>query len=188
MSLGVALSAPFNRLKLSAVTIRDLLLADVLADLLQFEPDRRNGIPARPEMLAREIPFLAIQPSNGNCTFSLEEPDHGGHRMLGRNGDAHVHMIWHQVPFKNLAFLLPRQSVENLPQLTAGLPEDCFPPPFGHEHHVVLCSPIWNGIGSGKALTLNPPYRWSSSHLRRIILPERSNLFKSHWSNQWLAH
>src|SRR5207245_10102917 len=50
------------------------------------------------------------------------------------------------------------------------------------------CSPIWKGIGSGKALTLNPPHRWSSSHLRRILLPERSNLFQSHWSNQWLTN
>jgi hypothetical protein len=40
MSLGVALKRAFNRLELSAVAIRDLLLADVLADLLQFEPDR----------------------------------------------------------------------------------------------------------------------------------------------------
>src|SRR6266849_9515703 len=50
------------------------------------------------------------------------------------------------------------------------------------------CSPIWNGIGSGKALTLNSPHRWSSRHLRRILLPERSNLFQSHWSNQWLTN
>src|SRR5437762_11948921 len=50
------------------------------------------------------------------------------------------------------------------------------------------CSPTWNGIGSGKALTLNPPHRWSSSHLRGILLPERSNLFQSHWSNQWLTN
>ena len=28
----------------------------------------------------------------------------------------------------------------------------------------------------------------SSSHLERILLPERSNLFESHWSNQWLTH
>src|SRR5207247_2586692 len=34
---------------------------------------------------------------------------------------------------------------------------------------------------------MNPPHRWSSSHLRRILLPERSNLFQSHWSNQWLT-
>src|SRR6202042_1957201 len=145
MSLGVALRRASNRLKLSAVAIRDLLLADVLADLLQFEPDRRNGIPARPEMLAREIPLLAIQPRNGNRTLPLEKPDHGGHRMLGRNGDAHVHMIWHQMPFENLAFLLPRRSVQNLSQLTTRLPEDCFPPPFGHKHNMVLAVPFGMG-------------------------------------------
>src|SRR5204863_3198987 len=49
------------------------------------------------------------------------------------------------------------------------------------------CSPISNGIGSDKALTLSSPYG-SSSHLRRILLRERSNLFESHWSNQWLTN
>jgi hypothetical protein len=49
------------------------------------------------------------------------------------------------------------------------------------------CSPIWNGIGSGKAPTLNPPHRRSSSRLRRILLPRRSDLFQSHWPNQRLA-
>jgi hypothetical protein len=34
----------------------------------------------------------------------------------------------------------------------------------------------------------DPPSNWSSSHLRRIILSERSNPFKSHWSNQWLTN
>jgi hypothetical protein len=29
--------------------------------------------------------------------------------------------------------------------------------------------------------------RDSSSHLERILLPDRSNLFQSHCSNQWLA-
>jgi hypothetical protein len=28
----------------------------------------------------------------------------------------------------------------------------------------------------------------SSSHLERILLLERSNLFESHWSNQWLTY
>src|SRR6516225_10716277 len=50
------------------------------------------------------------------------------------------------------------------------------------------CSPTWSGLGFDKHLTLILLTSWSSSHLRRIILPERSNLFKSHWSNQWLAH
>src|SRR5204862_2203945 len=50
------------------------------------------------------------------------------------------------------------------------------------------CSPIWNGIGSDKFLTSNPLLVDSSSHLERILLPERSNLFESHWSNQWLTN
>jgi hypothetical protein len=33
--------------------------------------------------------------------------------MLGWNGDAQVYMIWRQMPFENLAFLLPRQPVGN---------------------------------------------------------------------------
>jgi hypothetical protein len=48
-------------------------------------------------------------------------------------------------PFENLAFLLPRQSMENLSQLTAGLPKDRFPPQFGHEHHMVLAVPLGMG-------------------------------------------
>src|SRR5258708_23743652 len=50
-------------------------------------------------------------------------------------------------------------------------------------------SPIWNGIGFGKALTSKSSFQvqgFSSSHLGRI-LSERSNLFESHWSNQWLT-
>src|SRR5262249_49561828 len=31
-------------------------------------------------------------------------------------------------------------------------------------------------------------HRSSSSHLRRSLLPECSNLFQSHWSNQWLTN
>jgi len=48
---------------------------------------------------------------------------------------------------------------------------------------------VWSpdGIGSGKTLPSNPPPRWSSNHLRRILLAERSNPFQSHWSNQWLT-
>ena len=63
--------------------------------------------------------------------FPFKKPDHRGHRVLGGNRDAHVHMVRHQVPFHDLAFLLPRQRVENRPQLTADLPEDRFAPRLG---------------------------------------------------------
>ena len=61
---------------------------------------------------------------------------------LGGNRDAHVDTVWHQMPFQNLAFLLPRQRVETRPQLATGLAEDDFPPSFGHEYHVILAVPF----------------------------------------------
>jgi len=42
------------------------------------------------------------------------------------------------MPFENLAFLLPRQPMENLSQMSACLTEDGSPPPFGHEYNMVL--------------------------------------------------
>ena len=71
-----------NHAELSAVAIRGLLLADVLANLLQFEPDRGNGIASSPEMRTREIPFLAAQPGNRNGALPLEKPDDRSHRVL----------------------------------------------------------------------------------------------------------
>jgi hypothetical protein len=73
--------------------------------------------------------------------------------VLGRNRNADVHMVCQEVPFDDLALLLPGQSVENLPQLTARLPEDCFAPPLGVRIRRDTCSPISNGIGFGKAQT-----------------------------------
>jgi hypothetical protein len=182
MGLGVALKRAFvNSSELPACAIRALLLADVLADLLQFESHRGNGIASGPEMLTREIPFLAAQTGNCDRTLPLEKPDHRRDRVFGRNCDAHVHLVWHEMPFKNLAFLLPRQRVEDLSQLATRSARRSLSAAVWARTQRDTCSPIWNGIGSGKALTLNPPHRWSSSHLRRILLPERSNLFKSHW-------
>ncbi len=64
---------------------------------------------------------------------------------FGRNRDAHVHMVRHQMSLHDLAFLLPRQRMENRTQLPARLPENGFPPPFGHEHYVVLAVPFGMG-------------------------------------------
>jgi hypothetical protein len=54
-------------------------------------------------------------------------------------------MIRHQVPLHDLAFLLFRQRMENRSQLTADIPEDRFPSPFGNEHNMVLAVPL--GVG-----------------------------------------
>ena len=72
LSLGVALKrACINGSELSVCSIRGFLLADVLADLLQFKADRGDSVTAGPEMFAREIPLLTAQPGNGDCTLPL---------------------------------------------------------------------------------------------------------------------
>src|SRR5947207_2259232 len=175
MILGVALKRAFvNRSELSAVTIRAVLLADIAADLFQLKPDGRNGIAPGPEMLAREIPFLAAQPGNRNGALPFEKPDHRSHRVLGGNGDAHVHMVRHQMPFENLAFLFAA------PAHGKSVPD------VGVSDRRWLSAAVWARIQHGTLI--DPPHRWSSSHLRRILLRERSNLFESHWSNQWLTN
>ena len=84
LSLGVALKRAFvNGSELAVLSIRGFLLADVLADLLQFKADRGDSVTAGPEMFAREIPLLTAQPGNGDCTLPLQESDHGSDRVVG---------------------------------------------------------------------------------------------------------
>jgi len=110
IGLGVALKRALdNDSELPACSIRVVLFADVLADLLQFKPDRGDGVAAGPEMLTRKIPLLATQPGNGDSALPFQEPDHRSHRVLGGNRNAHVHMVRHEVPFDSLhSFCLAR--------------------------------------------------------------------------------
>jgi hypothetical protein len=146
MSLGVALKRAFvDGSELPTRSIRVLLLADVLADLLQFKPDRGDGVATSPEMLARKISLFAAQPGNGDRALPFEEPNYGCDRVLRGNCDAHVYMVRHEVPFNNLTLLLPSQGVENQSQMTARLAEDRFPPPLGNKHNMVLAVPFRMG-------------------------------------------
>jgi hypothetical protein len=98
-------------------------------------------------------------------------------------------MVRHQVSLGNLALLLPGQNVENRSQMMACLPEDGFAPPLRYEHNVVLAVPFRMGWALVK-------FRQFSFVLLSLVLIkppeedsmlERSNLFESHWSNQWLT-
>src|SRR5947199_517074 len=80
------------QLKASVCSIRCLLFADVWADLLQFEPDRGDGITPSPQVLAREVPLSATHSSHRNGTLPLQEPDDGGHRVL--RGNRHAMCTW----------------------------------------------------------------------------------------------
>src|SRR5262249_29163517 len=49
------------------------------------------------------------------------------------------------------------------------------------------CHSTGNGSGSDRLPTWSSPWVGSSSHAGRTLLPERSKLCSSHWSNQWLT-
>ena len=145
-SLGVALKRAFmNSSELSVGSIRVFLFADVLADLLQFEPNGGHRITAGPEVLASEVSFLTPQASNRDGTLPLQETDHRSNRVLRGNRDAHVYVVRHQMPFDNLAFFLPCQRMENWSQLPTCLPEKRLASSLGHKHDVILAVPL--GVG-----------------------------------------
>ena len=58
--------------------------------------------------------------------------------MLRGNRDTHMHVVRQQMPFENLALLLPGQSMEDFSQMTTNLPEKNLSPSLGHEHHMVF--------------------------------------------------
>jgi len=120
--------------KRPAVSIRFFLFADVLADLLQLEPDGGHGIATSPEVLAREITLLAAQSGYRDGAFPFQKPDHRGDRVLGGNRDAHMHVIRHQMAIENLALFLPGQRMEDFSQVPTRLPEQHFAPSLRASH------------------------------------------------------
>src|SRR5215469_14153652 len=107
-------------------SIRFLLVADVLADLVQFESDGGDRVATGPEVLAREILFAATQSSHGDRALPLQEPDDRGHRVLRRNRNAHVHMVRLQMSFEDLAFLLPARAWKISPSCWRTFPNTTF--------------------------------------------------------------
>jgi hypothetical protein len=51
-------------------------------------------------------------------------------------------MIYHQVPFLNLAFLLPRQLPKHLPKVRSQLPKERLPPIFRDEDDMIFAFPF----------------------------------------------
>ncbi len=121
-----ALRAYFLASEAPVIGIRDLLLADVLAHLLQLKTNCGHRAAAGPEMFTREIFLLSAQPGDGNGALPLQKTNHRGHRVFGRNRDTYVYMVWHQVSLRNLTLLLLRQRVEDRAQLAPDVAEDRF--------------------------------------------------------------
>src|SRR5580692_5414648 len=108
------------------VAIRGLLLADVLAHLLQLKSYRGRHVAAGPEMLSRDVSLLSAQSGDRNGALPFQKPYHRRDWVLGRNRNTHVHMVWHQVSFQNLTPLLLGQRVKDRPQLAPDMAKDRF--------------------------------------------------------------
>jgi len=162
-------------------------LADVRADLVEFKSDRGNRLAPRPEGFAGARPLLALNRSGaGHSTFAFEKPADRGHRLLGWNLHAHGPVVRHQMPVRRAALFLAGQLVEAGPHVFPKFPRQHLPAPLGDEHEVMLAIPL----GMGQALIRTQSLlqvSLSSSHRRRILLQERSKLFESHGSNQWIT-
>jgi hypothetical protein len=66
-----------------SVTVRGILLANLLAHLFPFEPYRGPGVPACPEGFAGEVPLLSGRPRDGDRAMPFPESDHGCHGCFG---------------------------------------------------------------------------------------------------------
>jgi hypothetical protein len=94
------------------------------------------------KMLAREILFvLTVGPCQMNGTLALDEAHHLRHRILGRNGKQHMHMVRHQMAFQHPALLLLGQTAEDLAQMLTKTFIQYAASTFGDERHVIFTLP-----------------------------------------------
>src|SRR5215831_13349274 len=139
---GGGVPSPYSNSLKPPIIVTGILVTDIRFDLFQLKANRRDRIATRPKVLAREIAIMAPKlAGDGNRTFALEKPNDRCHGMLGRDLDAHMHMIWHHMSLDDAAFLLAGQLMKDWPKLTTNLPKQLLPATFGHKHNMVLAIP-----------------------------------------------
>ncbi len=120
-----------------------LLLLDVEPHRSLIPSDGGYPVSARLKVLPNKVPALApIRPRDVDCTLALQIPHHLRHRILRRDSHKHMDMIAHQVPFLNLAFLLPGHLPKHLSQVPTQLPKERLAPIFRNEYNLVFAFPF----------------------------------------------
>src|SRR5215831_14123463 len=139
---GGGVPSPYSNSLKPPIIVTGILVTDIRFDLLQLKANRGDRIATRPKVLARDIAIMAPKlAGDGNRTFALKKPNDRCHGMLGRDLDAHMHMIWHHMSLDDAAFLLAGQLMKDWPELTTNLPKQLLPATFGHKHNMVLAIP-----------------------------------------------
>ena len=80
-----------------------------------------------------------------NCTLAFQESYRLSYAELGRNGQAHMNVIWHGVTFQYRNSPLPTQFAENWTNPSFQLSIDDFLPVFGYNHNMILTVPPYMG-------------------------------------------
>jgi hypothetical protein len=114
------------------------------AYFLQLEANGGCSVSAGPEVFTGKVPVLAAQAGNRDGALPLQKTNHRRHWVLGRNGDAHAHVVRHQVAFDDLTFLLPCQRVKDRTQLPTRLAEEMHSAFVSLRTQRDICSPILN--------------------------------------------
>jgi len=82
VGLGVALKrASDHDLETPFRSIRFLLVADVLADFIEVQPDRRDSIASGLELFAGEVLLSTTQAGNGYGALPFQKPNHRSYGM-----------------------------------------------------------------------------------------------------------
>src|SRR5262249_4631614 len=65
---------------------------------------------------------LSVRTGQVHCTLAFDKTGHLGDRILWRDRDHHMHMIWHEVTLFDPAFLLQGQFAEHIPEILPQFP------------------------------------------------------------------
>ena len=79
---------------------------------------------------------------NSYCTLPFQIPDDLRNRVLGWDGNQHVHMVQHQMALFDPAFFLLGQFPEEASQLPSQCPIERFPSALGDEYDVIFTLPF----------------------------------------------
>src|SRR3990170_1744807 len=114
-----------------------VLISDVCPDHFLIESNRGHKISSRPEIFSCEVLGLPGKPPRYRYrALSFDVPNHIRYRVLRRYADADMHVIWHQMPFHYLTFLLQRQLAHYLAKMLSDRSEYHFLSPLRDKYYV----------------------------------------------------
>jgi len=161
------------------------LVADVLSDLIFVQANGAYAVATRPKVITRQILGLPEEPSvDKNRRFPFELSYRVGDAKLGRDAQAHMHMVRQGMPFDQLQPKLLAQLTEDSANLLAAFFRYLGMNTTWYRQYQRTCAWLSHSrIGS----PLPSPGGLGVESLLFVLpaTPDRSNLFGSHRQRRW---